>query len=144
MALSRLVRDDQSSLSKFVTDLNGRQYAILGVDPEVDILDEVMRGVPAQYGYRSIWLSVPRNDDCVVCGTAPIGPMATVKISSSEINDALRDLEGLPSTEEASSATNPEQSDSTGASEEWIGDSSTSPAARRPWLPFRRRPDDFE
>lgn len=89
IALSRLVRDNESSLASFTTGLDRRQYAILGVDPKVDILDEVLGDAPAQYAYRSIWITLQRNEECVVCGNAPTTPAATVQISISDIKSAL-------------------------------------------------------
>ena len=97
IALSRLVRNNDSSLASFTSDLDRRQYAILGVDPKVDILDEVLSSAPAQYAYRSIWLTLQRNEECVVCGNSPTTPAATVKISISDIQSALKD--SLPPSE---------------------------------------------
>jgi len=96
ITLSRLVKDQESSLASFVAGMGKRQYAILGVDPNVDILDELMRDTPAQYGYRSIWVTFQRIDDCVVCGSSPIKPRATVQISATDIMDALRSSTPTP------------------------------------------------
>ena len=101
VALSRLVAGTESSLATFVSGMTPCQFAILGVDPKVDILDEVMQGTPAQYGYRSIWTIVTRKEDCVVCGADPIPPRATAHISASDILSALGDqpnVTGAPGT----------------------------------------------
>lgn len=89
LGLSRLVRETDSSLATFISELGQRQYAILGIDPSVPIIDEIMADTMAQYAYRSIWFSAKRNEECIVCGTNPSEPIATIHVSVSDIQREL-------------------------------------------------------
>jgi hypothetical protein len=57
----------------------------MSVDPKNELIDSVMSETPGQYGYRSIWLGVPRKPECNVCGDHPDSPVSTAHISIGDI-----------------------------------------------------------
>ena len=85
IVLSRLVKDQESSLAQFVGGLGSKQFMLMSVDPKNELIDSVMNDTPGQYGYRSIWLGVPRNPECNVCGDHPDSPVSTAHISTDDI-----------------------------------------------------------
>jgi hypothetical protein len=76
LGLSCLMKGTGTSLEQFAQKaLAENQYAIFAVTPEFSLVDEVLKGVPAQYGHRSIWLTVNRIENCSTCGPNPAQPM---------------------------------------------------------------------
>jgi len=65
-----------TSLEQFAQKaLAENQYAIFAITQDFSLVGEVLKGVPAQYGHRSIWLTVSRNENCSTCGLNPAPPM---------------------------------------------------------------------
>ena len=62
---------------------------LMSVDPKNELIDSVMSDTPGQYGYRSIWLGVPRKPECNVCGDHPDSPVSTVNISVDDIKEQI-------------------------------------------------------
>lgn len=76
LGLSCLMKGTDTSLEQFAKKaLAENQYAIFAVTQEFSLVGEVLKGVPAQYGHRSIWLTVNRNENCSTCGPNPSLPM---------------------------------------------------------------------
>jgi molybdopterin/thiamine biosynthesis adenylyltransferase len=76
LGLSCLMKGTGTSLEQFAQKaLAENQYAIFAVTQEFSLVGEVLKGVPAQYGHRSIWLTVNRNENCSTCGPNPAPPM---------------------------------------------------------------------
>jgi molybdopterin/thiamine biosynthesis adenylyltransferase/proteasome lid subunit RPN8/RPN11 len=76
LGLSCLMKGTDTSLEQFAQKaLAENQYAIFAVTQEFSLVGEVLKGVPAQYGHRSIWLTVNRNENCSTCGPNPSLPM---------------------------------------------------------------------
>ncbi len=76
LGLSCLMKGTGTSLEQFAQKaLAENQYAIFAVTQDFSLVGEVLRGAPAQYGHRSIWLTVNRNESCNICGPNPGEPM---------------------------------------------------------------------
>lgn len=76
LGLSCLMKGTGTSLEQFAQKaLVDNQYAIFAVTQDFSLVDEVLKGVPAQYGHRSIWLTITRNENCSTCGPNPAVPM---------------------------------------------------------------------
>lgn len=76
LGLSCLMKGTGTSLEQFAQKaLAENQYAIFAVTQDFSLVDEVLKGVPAQYGHRSIWLTITRNENCSTCGPNPAVPM---------------------------------------------------------------------
>lgn len=76
LALSSLMLGTGSVLEGFAAKaLEQHSYAIMAVSERFDLVDEVLRGTPAQYSHRSIWLTASKLDECSVCGPAPDAPL---------------------------------------------------------------------
>lgn len=76
LGLSCLMKGTGTSLEEFAQKaLVDNQYAIFAVTQDFSLVDEVLKGVPAQYGHRSIWLTITRNENCSTCGPNPAVPM---------------------------------------------------------------------
>jgi len=76
LGLSCLMKGTGTSLEQFAQKaLAENQYAIFAVTQDFSLVGEVLKGVPAQYGHRSIWLTVNRNENCSTCGPNPAQPM---------------------------------------------------------------------
>lgn len=76
LGLSCLMKGTGTSLEQFAQKaLEENQYAIFAVTQDFSLVEEVLRGAPAQYGHRSIWLTVNRNESCNICGPNPGEPM---------------------------------------------------------------------
>lgn len=76
LGLSCLMKGTGTSLEQFAQKaLADNQYAIFAVTQDFSLVDEVLKGVPAQYGHRSIWLTITRNENCSTCGPNPAVPM---------------------------------------------------------------------
>ena len=76
LGLSCLMKGTGTSLEQFAQKaLAENQYAIFAVTQGFKLVDEVLQGAPAQYGHRSIWLTVTRNENCNTCGPNPGEPM---------------------------------------------------------------------
>jgi molybdopterin/thiamine biosynthesis adenylyltransferase len=89
LTLSRLVQGHESSLASFVSELGGKQFAMLAVDPNVEIVNAVLNDAVAQYGYKSAWFNLSKAPDCNVCGENPDSPRATAHVSSSDLRQAI-------------------------------------------------------
>ena len=89
MVLSRLVKDQESSLAQFVEGLGSKQFMLMSVDPRNELIDSVMSETPGQYGYRTIWLGVPRKPECNVCGENPDPPVSTAHVSVGDIKEQM-------------------------------------------------------
>lgn len=89
VSLSRLVQGHESSLAGFVEKLGGKQFAMLAIDPDVELVNAVMNDAVAQYGYKSAWFNLSRMPDCNVCGESTDPPYVTAHVSSDDIRDAL-------------------------------------------------------
>lgn len=76
LGLSCLMKGTGTSLEQFAQKaLAENQYAIFAVTKDFSLVGEVLREAPAQYGHRSIWLTVTRNENCNTCGPNPGQPM---------------------------------------------------------------------
>ena len=76
LGLSCLMKNTGTSLEQFAQKaLAENQYAIFAVTKEFSLVEEVLKGTPAQYGHRSIWLTVNRTENCNICGPNPGKPM---------------------------------------------------------------------
>jgi molybdopterin/thiamine biosynthesis adenylyltransferase len=76
LGLSCLMKGTGTSLEEFAQKaLAENQYAIFAVTKDFSLVGEVLREAPAQYGHRSIWLTVTRNENCNTCGPNPGEPM---------------------------------------------------------------------
>lgn len=76
LGLSCLMKGTGTSLEEFAQKaLVDNQYAIFAVTQDFSLVDEVLKGIPAQYGHRSIWLTITRNENCSTCGPNPAVPM---------------------------------------------------------------------
>jgi hypothetical protein len=62
---------------------------LMSVDPRNELIDSVMSETPGQYGYRTIWLGVPRKPECNVCGENPDPPVSTAHISIGDIKEQM-------------------------------------------------------
>jgi len=111
IGLSRLVRGQETTLGAFTDGLQQKQWMIMAIDPSNDLVDSVMQTKTAQYGYRSVWLSITRDDECNVCGPRPDLPYVTPQLSTSAIRDAIAQSE----SEEPTNPVTTDQ-DSTGRS----------------------------
>lgn len=89
LTLSRLVQGQESSLASFVSGLGGKQFAMLAVDPNVEMVNAVLDGAIAQYGYKSAWFNLSKSADCNVCGDNPDAPRATAHVSSADLRQAI-------------------------------------------------------
>ena len=76
LGLSCLMKGTGTSLEDFAQKaLRENQYAIFAITKDFSLVEEVLQGVPAQYGHRSVWLTVNRNENCNICGPNPGEPM---------------------------------------------------------------------
>jgi hypothetical protein len=76
LGLSCLMKGTGTTLEEFAQKaLAENQYAIFAVTKDFSLVGEVLREAPAQYGHRSIWLTVTRNENCNTCGPNPGQPM---------------------------------------------------------------------
>lgn len=107
MSLSRLVQGQQSSLAAFVERLGGKQFAMLAVDPDVDMVNAVMNDALAQYGYKSAWFNLSRLPECNVCGDSADPPYVTAHVSADAIRDAIAGAVTNESTPDDGTATVP-------------------------------------
>ena len=90
LALSSLVRQQESSLASYVSELGKKQYVVFAVDPKDEHIspyfDPSMAG---QYGHKSLWMNPSQNKDCNVCGDNRDVPRATVNLSADDIKKAM-------------------------------------------------------
>ena len=90
LALSSLVRGQESSLASYVSELGKKQYVVFAVDPKDEHIspyfDPSMAG---QYGHKSLWMNPSQDKDCNVCGDNRDTPRATVNLSVDDIMKAM-------------------------------------------------------
>jgi hypothetical protein len=109
LALSALVRQQESSLSSYVNNLGLKQYIVLAVDPNDQHISSYFPDIPGQYGHKSLWMQPQKDEGCNVCGPNADIPTATVSPSSDAIKQAI--AEQLASIEnQLSSAESSESS----------------------------------
>jgi len=89
LALSALVRHQESSLSSYVNNLGLKQYIVLAVDPNDQHISPIFPDIPGQYGHKSLWMQPQKDEGCNVCGPNADIPTATVSPSSDAIKQAI-------------------------------------------------------
>jgi len=89
LALSALVRQQESSLSSYVNNLGLKQYIVLAVDPNDQHISSYFPDIPGQYGHKSLCMQPEKDDECNVCGPNADVPTATVSPSSDAIKQAI-------------------------------------------------------
>ena len=105
LALSALVRDQDSSLASYVNNLGLKQYIVLAVDPNDQHISPYFDpDMPGQYGHKSLWMQPSKADACNVCGENPDPPQATVSLSHDAIKDAIAQQQAAAADTEGSSA----------------------------------------
>ena len=105
LALSALVRDQESSLASYVNNLGLKQYIVLAVDPNDQHISPYFDpDMPGQYGHKSLWMQPSKADACNVCGENPDPPQATVSLSHDAIKDAIAQQQAAAADTEGSSA----------------------------------------
>jgi len=91
LALSSLVRQQDSSLASYVSELGQKQYVVFAVDPKDEHIspyfDSSMLG---QYGHKSLWMNPSRDPECNVCGDNRDIPKATINVSVDDIKKAIQ------------------------------------------------------
>lgn len=114
LALSSLVREQDSSLASYVNDLGLKQYIVLAVDPNDQHISPYFDpNMPGQYGHKSLWMQPSKDDNCNVCGANADTPTATVSPSKDAIKEAIAQQQAAeaateePQYEETPPATMP-------------------------------------
>lgn len=98
LAMSYLVQSE-SALARMAQDAvaSGRSYLIMGMTPDFP-LSAVFDDTPGQYAFQSVWVTVPRDPGCTVCGDKlnrlPLSELALgVSPSVEAIRDRMRSLQ---------------------------------------------------
>jgi hypothetical protein len=87
-----------TSLDEFAAKaLLEHQYAIFSVTKDFPLVSELLKDAPAQYGHRSVWLTVNKIEGCNVCGPNPGKPMIDVAPNVDDLKAAIQVAEILVS-----------------------------------------------
>ena len=98
LGLSSLMKGSGTSLEEFAAKaLAENQYAIFAVTKDFPLVSEILRDAPAQYGHRSVWLTVNKIEGCNVCGPNPGKPMIDVAPNIDDLKAAIQVAEILVS-----------------------------------------------
>lgn len=98
LGLSSLMKGSGTSLEEFAAKaLAENQYVIFAVTKDFPLVSEILRDAPAQYGHRSVWLTVNKIEGCNVCGPNPGKPMIDVAPNIDDLKAAIQVAEILVS-----------------------------------------------
>jgi molybdopterin/thiamine biosynthesis adenylyltransferase len=98
LGLSCLMKGSGTSLDEFAAKaLLEHQYAIFSVTKDFPLVSELLKDAPAQYGHRSVWLTVNKIEGCNVCGPNPGKPMIDVAPNVDDLKAAIQVAEILVS-----------------------------------------------
>lgn len=90
LGLSSLMKGAGTSIEDFAARaLVDNQYAIFAVTKDFSLVNEILRDAPAQYGHRSIWLTVKKLENCNICGPNPGKPMIDRAPDLDELRNAI-------------------------------------------------------